>query len=292
VIPGRFGYERPRDALAAAARLAADPAGARVLGGGTWVVPEMSRGDSAPRTVVDLADAGLGRVEFSDGELRVGAMATYGCLLASAEVADVAPLLALVAGAVTGGWSIRDQGTVGGSVAAARPSSDVPGALVALGADAVVQGPSGTRRVAVADLIDGAMSTSLGPGELIAGFTMAPSAAGAGYYKLKRGQSSWPILTASALVSIQGGVCAGARLVLGGAAAVPVQVAVAEVLVGRAPTAAAIAEAARLAGDAVSDWWDDALAPGEYRAATAAPVARRALAMAFETEARGAVRAA
>lgn len=287
MIPASFDYRTPGDAAEAAELLAEDPEGTRVVGGGTWVIPEMSRGESTPRVVVDLARAGLGAIEpIADG-VRVGAMTTYADLLSSDQIAATAPLLRLVAGEITGGWSIRNQGTIGGSVAAARPQSDIPGALVACDADAVIQGPRGTRRAPVAQLIVGAMTTSLAPGEVVAALELPSWSGGVGYVKLKRYTSSWPIVTASAGITVRDGRCTAVRLVLGGAAATPVVVDVSPILVGAPVTAQALADAGQAAAEAITDAWEDALAPGAYRAAVAGPVARRALTMACADETRG-----
>jgi carbon-monoxide dehydrogenase medium subunit len=253
--------------------------GGRILGGGTWVVPELDRGGAWPRRIVDLRRAGLASIEPHADGLRIGAMTTYADLLASQAVAERAPLLRLVAGEITGGWTIRNQGTVGGSVASARPQSDLPAALVAADAEALVVGPHGERRAAVHELLSG----SLGSREIIAAFVVpAVADAKAGYVKLKRGASSWPIATAAALVALDAaGRCTRARLVLGGVAAAPVVVDVAEALVGAEPAPDRLADAGRLAGDAVVEPLTDALAPGDYRAAVAPVIARRALAQAF-----------
>lgn len=281
MIPHRFDYVAPDSLAGCVAALAADDgdAGARVLGGGTWVLPEMSRAESRPARLVDLRRAGLGGVTATPDGLSVGAMCTYAELLASPDVLRAAPLLATMAGGITGGWALRSQATVGGSAVSARPQSDVPGALVASGAVARVVGPAGERSFPVAGLFAGAMRSSLLPDEVLAGFDV-PSAAGAGhgYVKLKRGGSSWPIATAAALVRLDAdGVCREVSLVLGAVTATPLQVDVTAALVGTAPGDDDVRQAAELAGAAVDDPWDDVLAPGSYRAAVAAPIARRAL---------------
>jgi CO/xanthine dehydrogenase FAD-binding subunit len=284
VIPAAFDYRAPASAAEAAGLLDGD---ARVLGGGTWVVPELQRGAAHAGRLVDLRRAGLATIApRPDDGLDLGAMTTYADLLGSAEVAQRAPLLRLAAAGITGGWAIRNQGTVGGSVAAARPGSDLPAVLVALEAQAVVVGTGGERRVTVADLIAGAMRTRLEPGELLAGFVLPPALGAPGYVKLKRGASSWPIATAAAQIALDGdGRCRAATLVLGAVAATPLRVDLADALVGRAPDPDVLADAAARAGALVTEPWSDALAPGEYRAAVAAPVARRALEMAL-TKAR------
>ena len=132
-----------------------------MLAGGTWVVPELGSGVSRPDVVVDLRRAGLGAITEGEGTVVVGATATYADLIGSALVRERLPLLHEMAGGITGGWAIRGQGTIGGSLAAARPQSDVPAVLVALGAVAHVASAAGGRAVPVAGLLAGPMRTGL-----------------------------------------------------------------------------------------------------------------------------------
>lgn len=276
MIPVPFDYVAPEDVAGCVAALA-DGAG-RVMAGGTWVLPEMGRAESRPGRVVHLRRAGLGGVSATADGLSLGATATYADVLASPDVAHRVPLLVAMADGITGGWALRNQATLGGSAMSARPQSDVPAALVACGAVARVAGPGGVRTLGAADLFTGAMTTSLAPGELLVGFDLPTCTGGHGYVKLKRGNSSWPIATAAALLDLSpDGVCTAVSLVLGGVSAVPVVVDLTDLLVGARPDADLLARAATRAGAQVVDPWGDVLAPPSYRAAVAAPVARRAL---------------
>ena len=282
MIPNRFDYIAPDSLPGVIDALSGDPDGAKVLGGGTWLVPDMNAGAVQPHRVVDLRNAGLGGIERENGHIRIGAMTTYADLIASDIVESQLPLLHTMAMGVTGGRQITQQGTIGGSAVAARPQSDAPATLTALSAVAVVAGPDGERRIAAAELFAAAMRTTLRPGEVVAGFEV-PSAAGLrhGYFKLKRGTSSWPVATAACLVGLDDdGRCSRVTLALGGVQGTPVIVDVGDALVGREPSPDALEAAADRAGSAVSDPWGDVLAPPEYRAAVAGPVARRALTMA------------
>ncbi|MCZ2824226.1 MULTISPECIES: FAD binding domain-containing protein [unclassified Modestobacter] len=275
MIPARFRHVAPADLGGCVAALAE---GGRVLAGGTWVLPEMSRGESAPAQLVDLRRAGLAELTATADGLQMGAMCTYADLLGSGPVAEHAPLLRTMAGGITGGWALRNQATVGGAAMAARPQSDVPAALVACAAVARVAGPRGARDIPAAELFAGAMRPSLAPDEVLAGFRV-PSAAGAGsgYVKLKRGGSSWPIATAAAVVRLDAvGLCTEATLVLGGVAAVPVRIDV-SALLGRVVVDDDVRAVTAAVADALPEPWGDVLAPASYRAAVAAPVARRAL---------------
>lgn len=275
MIPHRFEYLTAPSVEEAVAMLGEDPEGTRVLAGGTWVVPELNRGVARPRRVIDLRHAGIDGIALDGATVRLGAMATYAGVLASPVVAEHAPLLALMAAGVTGGIQLTAQATLGGSAAAARPHSDAPAALVASDAVAVLAGAGGERRLAAAALFTGAMQTAIAPGELLTGFEI-PSRAGArvGYYKLKRGGSSWPIATAAVLMSDGAG---GAAAVLGGVAAVPIPVALDSILDGAPLTPELVEAAGERAGAAVRQPWSDVLASGAYRARVAGPVLKRAL---------------
>jgi carbon-monoxide dehydrogenase medium subunit len=282
VLP--FEYAAPASAADAVALLRAEPDAARVIGGGTWVVGELHRGESQPTLVVDLRRAGLDAIEHDGDTVGVGAMCTYSALLDSGVVATHLPLLHLAAGGVTGGRQILNQGTLGGSVAAAHPHSDMPAVVTALGARAVIAGPGGERTVAITELFAGPSRTGLGPAEILVRLEVSSSRAlGHGYYKLKHGGSSSPIATAAALVALDAaGTCSAVTLTLGGVAGTPLSIDLTGVLVGREPDEAALADAGRVAGQAVHAPFSDLLASGTYRAAVAPAVAVRALRMAVD----------
>jgi CO/xanthine dehydrogenase FAD-binding subunit len=286
VTADQFAYVAPDTVEGAVAALTTDPERARAIGGGTWVIPEYHRGECTPRLLVDLRRAGLDTITAGPDTVHVGATCTYADLIDSTVVGARVPLLHAMATGITGGRQIQNQGTLGGSVAAARPQSDAPAVVVALGACALITGPDGTRRVAARDLFAGPMRTSLRPGEVLTGFELStvPERTRWGYHKLKRSAGSWPIATAATLLTLDEDdrVTAG-TLVLGGVGPVPVIVGLDDVLLGRHLSADAVAEASTHAGASVTEPWGDELAPGWYRAAVAAPVAQRALEMAAQT---------
>jgi CO/xanthine dehydrogenase FAD-binding subunit len=281
VITNRFAYHRPESLDEAAGLLAEGGADARVLAGGTWVVPNLTRGTSAPRSIVDLRAAGLGLIRRGDDGVSIGPMTTYAELGRSELVAKHARLLCTVAGGITGGQQIRNQGTIGGSACYATPSSDIPGVLVALAARVRIASTRGTREVAAGDFFRDAFRPDLEADELVTELVVPerPPSVRYGYYKLKLCESSWPIATASCVVTVDdGGVCTSARLALGGVAAVPLLVEVEDVLAGTTIGPEELRRVAELAERAVADPWSDVLADGEYRRNVAGVVAKRAVA--------------
>ena len=110
-----FRYQRPADAGAAVAALAAAP-GARFLGGGTNLVDLMRLGVETPELLVDVSRLPLDRVErLPGGGLRVGAAARNGDLAADPTVRERYPALAqaLLSGA---SGQVRNQATVAGNL--------------------------------------------------------------------------------------------------------------------------------------------------------------------------------
>jgi carbon-monoxide dehydrogenase medium subunit len=284
MIPSRFAYEMPHSADEAVDLMRDDPLRARLLAGGTWVVPEMNRGESRPGLVVDLRRAGLGEIRAEGDRIVVGATCTYATIVKSAILARHVPLLALMARAITGGQQIHNQGTIGGSVCAALPHSDAPAVLTALAGQAVITGADGERRIPAVELFTGPGQTALEPGELLTALEFPTrSGFGYGYYKLKGFEGSWPIATAAAAAAIDAhGHCSAVSLVLGAVAATPMSVDLTDVLGDRPDEDEVLARAGRRAADTLDTPWSDIFASGDYRAAVAPTVARRALKRAID----------
>jgi aerobic carbon-monoxide dehydrogenase medium subunit len=218
VIQNRFEYRAPREIEEALQTLASAGDDCAVLGGGTWLIPNMTFGTHQPRVVLDPKHLDLAPISELDGEIFVGARATYADVLLSPVVSTHLPLLASMASGITGGISITGQGTLGGSACYGNPSSDVPACLVALRARLRLRSATGTRDVEAADFFQGKFATARRPYEMLVGIVFPKMSPGArwGYYKLKFSTGSWPIVTAAAIVEGR-----RARVALGAATAVP-----------------------------------------------------------------------
>jgi carbon-monoxide dehydrogenase medium subunit len=91
--------------------------------------------------------------------------------------------------AVVASPRVRNQATVGGVLADADYASDPPAMFLALGARAVLRGPSGVREVPVEDFILGYYETALAPDELVLEVRV-PGDVEAGVYRKFRTRSS------------------------------------------------------------------------------------------------------
>jgi carbon-monoxide dehydrogenase medium subunit len=271
VIRTRLRYHRPSSDDEASELLARHEGDVAVLGGGTWLLPLMGRGEIAVANVVDLRGVGLQTIRVSANHVEVGAMATYEDVLASAELAAAVPLLANMAAGVTGGRQLRNQATLVGSACYANPSSEAPAVLVALDATLRLHGPSGARDLPAAEFFQEAFVTALRPGEFVSSFTVARRDMRSGYVKVKISAGSWPVATAAALLDRATGE---ASVTVGAVEGRPLRLELSPLSDGNGRLRTE--EVAALVSSRVTDPWGDVLASPEYRREVAGVVARRA----------------
>ena len=205
MIPAAFRYVTAASAEEAAALLREHGDEAHVLAGGQSLIPLMKLRLASPTVLIDLSGAGLAGIALDGGSVVVGAMTSYRDVARSPIVAVHAPLLARAASLV-GDPQVRNRGTIGGAVAHGDPASDVSGALMALDATVVVQGPKGRRSIPIDDVFMGFWTTSIEPDEVLVEVRI-PDAAGVGwgYEKFSIRSQDW------ALVAV---AVAGARVAL------------------------------------------------------------------------------
>ena len=183
-----FDYQRPAT-LQAALRLLADSAGsAKLMGGGQSLGPMLNLRLTRPKQVIDVsALAELRQVTQAGDAIRIGAAVTH------AEIEDgVHALLRRgVLQSVAGGIAyraIRNRGTVGGSLAHADPAADWVLVACTLAAEIEIASQAGTRRVPMDRFMQGAYTTALAEGEVLAALWVPKLGADArwGYFKFCR----------------------------------------------------------------------------------------------------------
>ncbi|MCH8199472.1 MAG: FAD binding domain-containing protein, partial [Chloroflexi bacterium] len=131
MIPAAFDYAAPATVREAVALLRSSAGDARPLAGGQSLIPMMRMRLVNPGLVVDLSRiADLAYVREHDDGIAIGAMTTYRSIETSPLVRERFPLLAAVAAQVAD-LQVRNRGTLGGAIAHADPSADLPALMVA-----------------------------------------------------------------------------------------------------------------------------------------------------------------
>ncbi|HEY3831136.1 MAG TPA: xanthine dehydrogenase family protein subunit M [Acidimicrobiia bacterium] len=199
MIPAKFDYVRADDTEAALAAIAEHGDEAKFLAGGMSLLPLMKLRLATPTVLVDVGRLrDLSYIRDSGDHIAIGALTRHREVETSDVLARHCAVLAAVAGEV-GDNQVRHRGTLGGSVAHGDPASDLPAALLALDANFVAQGPSGTRTIAAGDFFQGFLETALQPDELLTEIRVPKSGAnGFAYQKFNRRAQDWAIVGALA----------------------------------------------------------------------------------------------
>jgi carbon-monoxide dehydrogenase medium subunit len=257
---------------------------AKVLAGGQSLVPLLALRLSRPEHLVDvnrLED--LASIDAGDG-LRLGALTRHRVLERSPEIVAANPLLAACARLI-GHAAIRNRGTLGGSLAHADPSAELPAVLVALDGEIDATSARGSRRIAAADLFQGFLTTSLEPDELLRAVRFPAWLPGTGwsFQEFSRRSGDFAVAGVAATLRLdERGTIADARIALTGVGATPIRARRAEAaLAGQRPSEQAWAAAAADAASGLEPR-SDVHGSSAYRRHLAAVLTKRALREAHE----------
>jgi carbon-monoxide dehydrogenase medium subunit len=265
-----FAYARPTTLDEALGLLADHGPETKVLAGGQSLIPLLKLRLAHPDRLIDIGRLSelRGVCRLDDGGLAVGALTTYAELMASdarhyAVLADALPEI--------GDVQVRNRGTVGGSLAHADPSSDLPACLLALGAEVVLRSRRGARTVPVDGFFAGPFQSGIEPDELLTEIRLpAPREdAGSAYASLTQPASGYSMVGVAAVV-FEGG---GAGIGITGVGEHPYRARAVEAALAAGATPA---EAAAHAADGVTVAGDIHADP-EYRRAMATVYTRRAI---------------
>ncbi|WP_440990829.1 FAD binding domain-containing protein [Haloarchaeobius baliensis] len=294
--PAQFQYHRPTSA-AEAVDLAAELEEAEFMAGNQSLGIVMSNRLATPANIVDLSRVDeLDFVEVEADAVRVGALTTHRTIAQSTQLGKHVPMLPAAAEQIAGP-SVRNRGTIGGSLGEADPAGNYPAALVALDGDITLRGPDDTRTVAARDFFIAYMFTDMAEEELIESVSIPrepfpPVRTGMAFDELKRAAQTWPTISAGAVVRVDDPdadepVIEEARLALANAADVPLHVPDAEAAVEGEPLSESTLDEAGEAAREAADPSEEMHADREFKLDVAAEYSRRALETAYD-RARGA----
>jgi aerobic carbon-monoxide dehydrogenase medium subunit len=278
--PPLFDYRSPSsldEALALRSEFGDESA---VLAGGQSLMPMLNLRLAHPEVLIDLGRvAEVAGIRELDGGVSIGAMTRQRHAERSELIRERAPLVQQALAHV-GHPTIRNRGTVGGSLAHADPAAELPAVCIALDAELVARCATAERTIAAEDFYVGFMSTALAPDELLVEVRIPAPAArlGTAFLEIARRHGDFALVGVAAAIAIDDeGVITDARLVFTGVGLQPVRAREAEAsLRGTAPGTDAFAAAAELVPAALQPR-TDAHASSDYRRRVAGVIARRAL---------------
>ncbi len=278
-----FEYCRPESLEEAFDLLAEFGDDAAVLAGGMSLGAMLNMRLVRPAAVIDVNRiAALQTLETGNGAVVTGALVRQAEALRHDGLASQVPLLTLALPHV-GHYQTRGRGTLGGSVAHADPSAEIPLVLATLGGQVELGTASGRRRVAARDFFQGALTTARRPEELVTGLIWPRRGAemGHAFAEFAQRQGDFAIVAAAALARLTAeGAIAELTLGLGGVEERPVVIA-GEGFAGAPATAETARQIASEAARGV-DPMTDPQASAAYRRQLVAVLGARVLSQAFE----------
>jgi carbon-monoxide dehydrogenase medium subunit len=232
--PAPFDYARPSTLADAIALLKREDLSVKLLAGGQSLGPMLNLRLAQPDLLVDItAVPDLLRVETDGDGLLIGACVTHADIEDGRVPDPTGGALPAVARAIAY-RAVRNRGTIGGSLVHADPAADWISALAALGADVVLRGPAGQRRVPVERFMAGVFEAALETDELLEAIRVPQLSPRRrwGFYKFCRKAGEFAHAIGAVLFDPERAVC---RVVIGATESTPIVVLDAAPLFGGRP---------------------------------------------------------
>jgi CO/xanthine dehydrogenase FAD-binding subunit len=276
--PAPFDYVRPASLAQVCQLLAADE-DARVIAGGQTLVPMLAMRLARPAVLIDILRLPeLAGIREEKGSVVVGATTRQAQAERNPVIGASVPMLARVLPWV-GHPPTRNRGTIGGSIANADPSAEIPLVAVMLGAEIMLVAVDGPTTIPAEGFFIGPMVTSIGRAQCVSAirFPVWPhQRIGVGFFEISARRSDFAFVAAAAQVGLdEEGRCLDVALGLGGVADRPLRLDM-SCLIGTKLDLSLVADAVN-AASADLDAMSDLHASAAYRRRVAGVLCIRAL---------------
>lgn len=283
-----FEYHLPETLEEACQLLKKYDGRAKVLAGGTDLIPGMYHRELAPEQVINIK--GIPGLNFIANEeskgLVLGSLVTFNEIIYSPIIEEHYPILKEVSGKIAS-HQVRNLATIGGNLCNAAPSADSAPILIALDSTVTLMGPGGKERTLLLEkFLTGPGETALAPGEILTQIhiPLLKPRTGISYIKQTTRQAlEIAVVGVAALIQLENKTdkCCSARLVIGACATTPLRICAAEeILIGKKMADKDIEAAAQAASEAVEPI-TDVRASELYREEMVRVQSKRALAEAM-----------
>ena len=260
---------------------------AKILAGGQSLIPTMNFRLAQPAVLIDLNKVeDLFFIEQNEaGDIRMGAMTRQRQIEKSELIKEKVPLVHKAMPFIAHP-QIRNRGTIGGSIAHADPSGELPALALALEAKFKLVKKSGERWVIAQDFFVGLFSTDLQPEEILTEISIPvlPKRSGCAFQEISRRHGDYAMVGVAAVVTLdEHKQCTNAAITLLSVGDAPVQAHKAEqLLIGEKASAKVIEAAAEMVSSSDIDPPNDIHASAKFRRHLAKVLTKRVLTQAFQ----------
>jgi CO/xanthine dehydrogenase FAD-binding subunit len=212
--PAPFEYERPDTVAQALHALAIHGERAKVLAGGQSLIPMLNLRVLKTERLIDIGRLEeLRYVKRVGDEIRIGALTTHNAVMNAELVRRACPIIAEAYRQVSH-HSVRNRGTIGGSLCHNDPAAEMPLVMTLAGATLLARSAKGERQIAASEFFNGTFSTLLGADELLVEIRVpeAPARHGWSFQEISQRQGDFALVAAGAMLTLDGGRCQDVRI--------------------------------------------------------------------------------
>jgi len=251
---------------------------ARLLAGGTDLIPKMKKRAITAEIIIDLNRIpGLAGIEIRGDRLHIRGLTRLAEIKESPLVKEKAPALAQAIGLMASP-PIRNRATIVGNLCTASPAADTAPPLLVLDALVKMESIQGERIVPLSEFFLGPEKTAMRPDEMLTEVIIPLQEGTSTFMKLGRRKAfTLSVVSAAVFARVSGGRFADVRLALGAVAPTPIRGRkVEESLKGNEVNDLNIARAAALIQEEVKPI-SDVRASAEYRREMSSVLTKRVL---------------
>jgi CO/xanthine dehydrogenase FAD-binding subunit len=287
--PAPFEYERPDTVVQALNALATHGERAKVLAGGQSLIPMLNLRVLKTERLIDIGR--LDELRYVKGvgdEIRIGALTTHNAVMNAELVRTACPIIAEAYRQVSH-HSVRNRGTIGGSLCHNDPAAEMPLVMNLVGAILLARSTKGEREIAAAEFFTGTFSTVLGAEELLVEIRVpkAPARHGWSFQEISQRKGDFALVAAGAMLTLDAGRCQDVRIGYCNVGLEEFRLAAVEALLqGKAADAALLSQAGDLAMQSVAPA-ADVHADATYRRDLVRTLTVRVLRQAFDRAGHG-----
>ena len=216
---------QPKDLESAVEQLSLDDE-AMSLSGGATLVALLNANLVEPTQLISLKEIEelIGIEKLPDGSIKIGAM-THHAMTAYSEMLVGSLSGIREAASKIANPTVRNMGTMGGSIAFADPGADYPPALVAADAEIEIVSLQGARRIKAEEFFVDWYETALEPGELIKAIYLPKINIGACgiHEKFARVEGDFATVSVNVVLAIDENICRSIRVAVGACGPTPVR---------------------------------------------------------------------
>ncbi len=218
MLPKQFDYYAPKS-LSEALDLLSKKDDAKLLAGGQSLIPMMKLRLATPGTIIDISKIeDIRGIRRNGDSVHIGSMERISDIASNRDVPLLLPVLCDAASCIAD-TQICDMGTIGGNIANADPSNDMPVVVLAYGATLKVFSKSGPRNENADSFFTGPYSTKINPDEILTSveFEVKKTRHGSAYSRIDRAVGDYALAACAAYLELDNkGVLSTVRIAASG----------------------------------------------------------------------------